>query len=297
MASAGRTTNLAGWGANVRADCLLTEPAAVSEVAAVLDRGGTIARGMGRSYGDCAINTNGQVIGTTSMDHLLAFDELTGILTCEAGTSLGSIIETFAPRGWFPMITPGTKFVTIGGCIANDIHGKAHHAQGCFSNCVESMTVLLASGEVDTVSRGEHEDLFWATFGGMGLLGVILTATIRLRRIETTYFHQKSIRAKNLEGMLAALDEHDQTFPYSVATLDVLATGAHLGRGVLTVGDHARPGDLPPRLAGHPLLVSGPPKPTVPFDLPDFTLNPLSIRLVNTVIQRIQASATPLGHY
>ena len=297
MASAGTTTNLAGWGANFRADCLLTEPAAISDVAAVLDRRGTIARGLGRSYGDCAINANGQVIGTTNMDHLLAFDELTGVLTCEGGTSLGSIIETFARRGWFPMITPGTKFVTVAGCIANDIHGKAHHAQGCFSNCVESMTVLLASSEIVTASRSEHEDLFWTTFGGMGLLGLILTATIRLRRIETTYFHQKSIRAKNLEGMLAALDEHDQTFPYSVATLDVLATGAQLGRGVLTVGDHARLADLPPSLAGSPLRVSGPPLLTVPFDLPEFTLNSLSIRLVNAVIQRIQASAAPLGHY
>ncbi len=214
MASTGTTTKLAGWGANLRANCLLTEPSAISEVAAALDPKGTVARGLGRSYGDCAINANGQVIGTTNLDHFLAFDELTGTLTCEGGVSLESIIETFARRGWFPMITPGTKLVTVAGCIANDIHGKAHHAQGCFSNCVESMTVLLATGEVVTASRSEHADLFWATFGGMGLLGFIRTATIRLRKIETTYFHQKSIRAKNLEDMLAALDEHDHTFPY-----------------------------------------------------------------------------------
>jgi decaprenylphospho-beta-D-ribofuranose 2-oxidase len=131
----------------------------------------------------------------------------------------------------------------------------------------------------------------------MGLLGFILTATIRLRKIETTYFRQKSMRVKNLESMLAALDEHDHTFPYSVATLDVLATGSQLGRGVLTVGDHATLADLPAHLASRALKVSDRPKITVPFDLPEFTPNPLSIRLVNAMIQRIQASATRLGHY
>ncbi len=293
----GRRTTLAGWGANLRASCFLTEPTTATEVAPVLDPSATIARGLGRSYGDCAINAERQVVGTTRMDHLLAFDEANGMLTCEAGVSLGSIIEAFAGRGWFPMITPGTKFVTVGGCIANDIHGKAHHAQGCFSNCVESMTVLLASGEVVGASRGEHADLFWASFGGMGLLGFILTVTLQLRRIETTYFHQKSIQANDLEGMLTALDENDHAFPYSVATLDVMATGARLGRGVLTVGDHAKLADLPPRLAAHPLKVSGPPPISVPFDLPEFTLSPLSIRIVNAVIQRIQASAAAIGHY
>ena len=290
-------TCLSGWGANWRADCRLVEPSSIQDVTAVLDNAGTVARGLGRSYGDCAINTNKQVIGTTKMDRFLAFDEATGTLTCEAGLSLESIIEVFAPRGWFPMITPGTKFVTVAGCIANDIHGKAHHAQGCFSNCVESITVLLANGDVVVSSRNTNADLFWATFGGMGLLGIILIATIRLRKIETTYFHQKSISVNSLEEMLAALDEHDHTFPYSVATLDVMAAGARLGKGVLTVGDHASLSDLPQKLAVEPLRVSRPPKLAVPFDLPEFTLNPATIRVVNAVIQHIQASATPIGHY
>ncbi len=297
MSKGGIPTVLAGWGANLRAECFLTEPVTAGEVARTLDGTGTIARGLGRSYGDCAINAGRQVIGTTRLDRIISFDTATGTLTCEGGVSLGCLIEAFAGQGWFPMITPGTKFVTVAGCIDNDIHGKAHHAQACFSNCVDSMTVLLASGAVVTASRTENEDLFWATFGGMGLLGFILTVTIRLRRIETAYFHQKSIRANDLEGMLAVLEEHDLAFPYSVATLDVLATGARLGRGVLTVGDHAKLGDLPPRLAANPLRVSGPPKLTVPFDLPELTLNPLSIQVVNAVIQRIQASAAPLGHY
>lgn len=148
-----------------------------------------------------------------------------------------------------------------------------------------------------TANRKQNSDLFWASFGGMGLLGFILIATIRLRKIETRYFHQRSIRVTNLESMLAALDEHDHVFPYSVATLDVLATGVRLGKGVLTVGDHAQLAGLPLRLRSNPLSISGRPKITIPFDLPEFTLNPFSIRLINAAVQQIQANATPLGHY
>jgi FAD/FMN-containing dehydrogenase len=291
------TEILTGWGANHRVPCHVAQPGSLPDVSRAVEPSGTIARGLGRSYGDCAINADRQVVLTTSLDRFLAFDPASGILTCEAGASLESIIEIFAPRGWFPMITPGTKFVTVAGCIANDIHGKAHHAQGCFSNCVQSFTILVACGEVLTASRNENPDLFWANFGGMGLLGIILTATIQLRKVETAYFHQRSIKVRNLEEMMAALEEHDHTFPYSVATLDVMATGAHLGRGVLTLGDHAALKDLPPTLAADPLKVSGPPKIAVPMELPEFTLNPATIRVVNAVIQRIQASAAPIGHY
>ncbi|HEY6476826.1 MAG TPA: FAD-binding oxidoreductase, partial [Polyangia bacterium] len=291
------TRSLCGWGNNLRADCRLVEPELPGEVGAWLDGTGTVARGLGRSYGDAALNGGGQVLGLRRVDRYLTFDGSTGMLTCEAGVSLAQIIADFAPRGWFPMITPGTKYVTVGGCIANDVHGKAHHVQGCFSAAVDAMTVLLASGEVVPATRGQNSDLFWATFGGMGLLGVVLTATIRLRRIETTYFRQRSIKVRDLAEMLSALDEQDRTFPYSVATIDVLATGARLGRGVLTVGDHARRDELPAALGAAPLRVSGPPKLTVPFELPELTLNRLSIRAVNAFIQRTQARAAPFGHY
>lgn len=290
-------TSLTGWGRNVRADCELYEPETESQVAAALARSGTVARGLGRSYGDAALNAGGRVLGMTRFDRYLAFDPSGGRLSCEAGVSLANILRDFAPRGWFPIISPGTKFVTIGGCIANDVHGKAHHAQGAFSNTVESMTVLLASGETVTASRSQNQDLFWATFGGMGLLGVVLTATIRLQQVETTYFCQRAIRQSNLSGLLAALDEHDQEYPYSVATLDVFATGARLGRGVLVVGDHARRADLSPRLAREPLRVSGPPRLSLPFELPELTLNRASIRIVNALIQRIQARPSPVAHY
>jgi len=164
-------TRLWGWGANLRADCVLVEPETPDDVARRLDRNGTIARGLGRSYGDAALNSGRQVLGLARVDRYLAFDAATGTLTCEAGVSLAQLIDDFTPRGWFPMITPGTKFVTVGGCIANDVHGKAHHAQGAFSACVDAMTVLLASGEIVRASRDENADLFWATFGGHGLAG------------------------------------------------------------------------------------------------------------------------------
>jgi decaprenylphospho-beta-D-ribofuranose 2-oxidase len=290
-------TKLSGWGGNQFAECVLVEPESEAQISRSLDRRGTVARGLGRSYGDAACNGGGQVLGTTRFDRCLAFDDLTGVLSCEAGISLATIIRIFAARGWFPAISPGTKFVTVGGCIANDVHGKSHHAHGSFSACVERMTILLASGEIVSASRDENPELFWGTFGGMGLLGVVLTATLRLRKIETTYFKQRAIFVNDLESMVSAFAEQDRTFPYSVATLDILARGARLGRGVLVVGDHAKRADLPRGLASDPLRVSGPPKLRVPFNLPEFSLNPLSIRVLNSIILRTQARTSAFGHY
>ncbi|MEE9384271.1 MAG: FAD-binding oxidoreductase [Nannocystaceae bacterium] len=290
-------TKLSGWGANLRVECDLVERELPRDVSAVLDRSGTIARGLGRSYGDQAINAGGQVVGMTKLDRYGDFDERTGTLTCEAGLSLAALLEHFGPRGWFPMITPGTKFVTIGGCIANDVHGKAHHVHGCFSNSVDSMTVLLASGDVVLASRDEHADLFWATFGGMGLVGIVLSATIRLRRIETTYFRKQALRVGGLDEMLTALDEQNGNYAYSVATIDIFATGAKLGRGVLSMGDHAKRHELPTTPRRDPLRISGPPKLRVPFELPAITLNPLTMRALNGWISFVQARKQAFAHY
>ncbi len=287
---------LSGWGKYPVARCQVQAPETVEELRAAL-RPGAIARGLGRSYGDPALNEGGLVVDCTGLDRYLAFDEATGTLTCEAGTSLERIIHDFAPRGFFPAITPGTKFVTVGGCIANDVHGKAHHVDGCFSSCVDSMTVLLASGEVVRASREENADLFWATFGGMGLLGIVLTATLRLRPIETTFFHQRAIRARDLDELLAAIHENDARYPYSVAWLDSLATGVNLGRGVLTVGEHAKLADLPARLAAQPLRVSSPSPLVVPVDLPSAALNTFTIRVLNGLLDWVQAHGAALAHY
>lgn len=289
-------TVLSGWGAQRRAPCDYVEAELPEGVGRGVDRdAGTIARGLGRSYGDPALNSGGRVVGMARLDRYLAFDEHTGVLTCEAGVSLAQILRDFGPRGWLPLISPGTKFVTVGGCIANDVHGKAHHAQGSFLTSVDRMTVLLASGEIVTASRTENVDLFWASFGGMGLLGIVLTATLRLRRVETTYFRQQAVWAPDLEALFAALEEHE-AWPYSVASIDALATGPRLGAGVLTLGDHALRAELPAKFAADPLRSSRPFRLTVPFELPDLTLNPLTARWVNAAILQIQGRAAPFVH-
>ncbi len=291
------TTMLSGWGLYPRSEGRLFEPETIDELGRKLDRRGAISRGLGRSYGDPALNAGGQVVGMTRLDRYLGFDEVSGVLRCEAGVSLERIIATFAPRGWFPMITPGTKYVTVGGCIANDVHGKGHHAQGSFAVCVQSMRLMLADGSVVTASRDENSELFWATFGGMGLTGIVLEATIKLRAIETTYYRQKAIVVPNLDAMLDAFDENNEIFPYSVAYVDPTSTGERLGRGVLTVGDHARKDELPPRLAKRPFHVSGGSLASVPFELPSLTLNPVTIRLVNGTIKNVLAYAAAYAHY
>lgn len=291
------TKEIAGWGNYPRLACDVRYPQSPRELARALNGQPAIARGLGRSYGDPALNDRGVVLDVTGLDRFLAFDDATGALTCEAGASLEQIIETFAPRGFFPAITPGTKFVTVGGCIANDVHGKAHHVDGCFSRCVDSMDLLLASGEVVTVSREQDAPLFWATVGGLGLTGVILRATLRLRPVETTYFRQRAIVVRDLDEMLAAIAENDAKFPYSVAWIDPLATGRDLGRGVLTVGDHASRADLPRRLRGEPLRVSPPPMVKVPFDLPNFALNPVTLRGLNVLFGQILSRGAELAHY
>jgi FAD/FMN-containing dehydrogenase len=161
---------LAGWGANLRSLCKLVEPEVPADLRKYLSER-MIARGLGRSYGDPALNAGGLVVGMRKLDRFLDFDESTGVLHAEAGVSLLSIIHTFGPRGFFPMISPGTQYVTIGGCIANDIHGKAHHSQGSFVNSVESMRVLLANGEVVTCSRTELRICFGRALAGWGCSG------------------------------------------------------------------------------------------------------------------------------
>ena len=288
---------LSGWGANLRSECELTEPEVPAELIGRLKERRLIARGLGRSYGDPALNAGGLVVGMRRLDRYLSFDASTATLTCEAGASLAQIIRDFGPRGFFPLISPGTKFVTVGGCIANDVHGKAHHAHGSFVNCVDSMRVLLASGDVVTCSRTEHPDLFWASFGGMGLLGIVLSATLRMMPVETAYYKETCSKAADLDELIKVLDDTEQTYPYSVSSLDVFARGKHLGRGVANLGDVAKLSDLPPELAKDPLRLQAEPKLRVPFNLPELTLNPLSMRLVNGWIQFTQAHKGPITHY
>lgn len=295
--SSDKLVELAGWGANVRSPCTFVEPEVPAELHRLVRSRRLVARGLGRSYGDAALNAGGLVVGMRKLDRYLEFDPGGGMLRCEAGVSLSQIIRDFGPRGFFPMISPGTQYVTVGGCIANDVHGKAHHSQGSFANCVQSMRILLASGDVVTCSRDELSDLFWASFGGMGLLGVVLNATLQLKPIETTYYKETVAKGANLEELLEALDDSDKKYPYSVSSIDVYGKGAGLGRGVLNMGDLAGLGELPPKLAANPLRIAPEARLRVPFELPELTLNRHSIRLVNAYVQRTQARKGPFTHY
>lgn len=292
-----RKQKLAGWGNYPVAESFTLNPRSPEDAKDDLKMGSVIARGLGRSYADQAINENNYVAVCTKLNHFLDWNEEDGILECEAGVSLEEIISVFGPKGWLPMICPGTKFVTIGGAIANDIHGKAHHIDGSFVNCVLSFTILLADGSVVDASRTENTDLFWGNFGGLGLLGVILKARIRLRKIETTYFKQKSMVIKGLDHMLEALEKYDHEYNYSVAWIDALAKGSRLGSGVLTLGNAAKLSELPEKLKTLPLITHKAGKLKVPFFLPSFALNGISVRLLNRVIAFVQNSPKEFVHY
>ncbi len=289
-------TTLTGWGNYPLADsafCLLRS----AEDAREAIREEVIARGLGRSYADQAINQGRLVAGTTGLNKFLSFDEEKGILACEAGVNLEEIISAFAPRKWFPFICPGTKFVTVGGAIANDIHGKAHHIDGSFVNAVIDFTILLADGRVLTASRTENADLFWANFGGLGLLGIILTATLQLRRIETCYFKQRSFKVKNLESWFTVLEESDRSFNYSVGWIDPQARGKDLGKGVLSAGNSASLEDLPAKFRSEPLKLHGAGKLNLPVFLPDFTLNNFTSFFVNRALSFMLSSNKDIVHY
>lgn len=288
---------LSGWGNIPHTTGKVAYPRDAKDIkeSAVADK--IIPRGLGRSYADQSTNTNQSILKTERMNHFLEFDNASGILTCEAGVSLEDVIEYLAPRGWFPMITPGTKYITIGGAIANDVHGKAHHADGSFVNCTISFTIMLADGRILNASRKENSDLFWGNFGGLGLLGTILTTTIQLRKIETTYFTQKAFAAKNLDEMLDAIEESEKKFTSSVAWLDSIARGKSLGRGVLTMGNHASLAELPSHLKSDPLKVGKKPKLSVPFYLPSFSLNPLTVKILNTALYIMQKNGKAIAHY
>jgi decaprenylphospho-beta-D-ribofuranose 2-oxidase len=286
------TQELSGWGSTHRTTCSVYRPESLRGLRAVLadaDEPHFIARGLGRSYGDTSVNDGGGVVLGTRLNRMLSFDADSGVVTCEGGVGLDELIEHFLPRGWFLPVTPGTKFVTVGGAIANDVHGKNHHRDGTFSNFVAWFDLMLADGSVMRCSREENADAFWATAGGAGLTGIILAAEIQLLKVETGYMKLDFLRAKDFDAIMSALDTSDQDYRYSVAWVDALARGAKLGRSVLANGDHALKSDLPSRMSD-PLRVPKKRKFTVPFEFPGWALNPMGLRLFNETIYRTHPS-------
>lgn len=269
-----------GWGRYPLHDVQLIQPHTTQEAAELLGQEkAVLGRGMGRSYGDSALADT--LISTRHLNRLHSFNMQSGLLTCAAGISLGELLDVFVPRGWFLPITPGTKFVSVGGAIASDVHGKNHHLHGCFSECVESLELMLADGSLINCSRSDQPKLFHATCGGMGLTGLIVAVTLRLLRIESAYIQQTTFKATNLDEALQLFETHS-TSTYSVAWIDCLAKGQALGRSLLMVGEHARDGQL---------LLPAKRALSVPLDMPAALLNRYSVQAFNELYyQRIRKS-------
>lgn len=230
-----------------------------------------IPHGNGRSYGDSALSRN--IINVRPHNLVLNFDETSGLLHVEAGIILSEILDSIVPRGWFLKITPGTKLITVGGAIASDVHGKNHHVDGCFSESVKMLKLMLPDGEIVSCGRNENSELFKATCGGMGLTGIILEAQITLMRISSARICQTIVKTRCLEETFDAFDEYKDK-SYSVAWIDCLANKTELGRSLLTLGDFDNDGTLGYR---------GKRNLNIPFNLPSFALNRWSVKSFNSL--------------
>jgi decaprenylphospho-beta-D-ribofuranose 2-oxidase len=237
-----------------------------------------IPRGNGRCYGDASLA--GTTISTLHYNRILSFDHNAGVFECQSGLTLDRILEVIVPKGWFLPVTPGTKFITVGGAVGSDVHGKNHHVDGSFSNHIVEMDVMIADGKVITCSPIKNEDLFEATCGGMGLTGMITRVKFNLKKIETSYIKQKQIKASNLDDLLQLFEKY-QHYTYSMAWIDCLTTGEHFGRGILIVGEHATVQELNARQKKNPLALPGKPKITFPFNLPSWVLNSFTVKAFN----------------
>lgn len=233
-----------------------------------------IPYGNGRSYGDCALYENS--LQTIKLNTMISFDSEKGILQCESGMLLSEILTKIIPKKWFLPVTPGTKYITIGGAIAADVHGKNHHKNGCFSDHIISLKLGLPNGEIRICSKTENYELFKATCGGMGLTGVIFEATLQLIPIESSWIDQQTIQTKNLKGTFDAFEKYRDT-TYNVAWIDTLTKNAEMGKGLLFVGEHAKDNNF---------TFSFRQKISIPKWFPSFLLNPFSIRIYNKYYYR-----------
>ncbi|WP_327289122.1 FAD-binding oxidoreductase [Streptomyces sp. NBC_01198] len=286
---AAEATSVTGWGRTAPSSAQVLRPGTYEEVVrAVRECGGrgTIARGLGRAYGDAAQNAGGAVLDMTGLDRIHEIDAVNGLVVCDAGVSLHRLMQVLLPLGWFVPVSPGTRYVTVGGAIGADIHGKNHHVSGSFCRHVRALELLTGDGETRLVTPEDEPDLFWATAGGMGLTGVVLAATIALLPVETSLMTVDTERATDLDDLMARLAADDHRYRYSVAWIDLLARGAKTGRAVLTRGDHAPLDALPARLREEPLAFRPGRLPAAPRFLPDGLLGRHSVGLFNEIWYR-----------
>ncbi|HEX7815148.1 FAD-binding oxidoreductase [Dyella sp.] len=230
--------------------------------------------GNARSYGDSCLNDGGTLLSMRGLDHFISFDPATGILTCEAGVLFSEILDLTVPQGWFLPVTPGTRLVTIGGAIGNDVHGKNHHRAGSFGHHVLEFELVRSDGSRLTCSKEQHSDWFAATIGGLGLTGVITWASIQLRRIAGPWMSTESHRFDDLNGFFALSHSSDQDYEYTVSWIDCVARGKGLGRGLFSRGNHAPA--YPDRRPAAPTR-----RLSMPLTPPVSLVNPVSLRAFN----------------
>jgi len=254
-----------------------------------------IVRGNGLCYGDASLNNH--IISCLDFNKFLAFDKSSGIIEAQSGVLLDDILKITVPVGWFLPVTPGTKFITLGGAVASDVHGKNHHIDGSFSNHIIDMTMMLADGQVINCSANNNSDLFWATCGGMGLTGTILSVKFKLKPIKSAYIAQTTTKAGSLDEILALFEENSAA-TYSVAWIDCLKGGKNFGRSLLMLGDHYDNNDQK-KIIENPYKVHSDPHLSIPFNFPGFALNKYSIKLFNTVFYHKVMTKTKrnIGHY
>ena len=247
-----------------------------------------LVRGLGRSYGDVCTNPDGQVLSTFALNKFLAFDESTGILTCEAGVSISEIQKLFVHRGWLSPVTPGTQYVTVGGAIANDVHGKNHHVMGTFGDHVLSLTLARTTGEVLRCSSTENSELFRATIGGLGLTGFILQATIQLQPVSGPWLETENVVFKNMAQFLEISDASESQWAYSVSWFDCANSAA--GKGIFMRGNHA---DYPERKLPKDKSISFPIVPPVSL------VNQLSVKAISKIYYAMNArkKGIHVSHY
>ena len=272
---------VSGWGRFPEHLSQVTAPRTPEDIVQGLSAGGIVARGNGRAYGDSAVALR-RTLSMRNFNHILSFDPDSGVLEAEAGVLLGDIITAFLPRGWFPAVTPGTKFVTLGGMIAADVHGKNHHKDGSFGKFINWIELLDAQGTLQRCGPDQNPALFAWTVGGMGLTGVILRASIRLRPVQSAWIRQTTRPLPDLAATMAAFEKADAA-TYSVAWIDCLSGGKNLGRSLVMLGEHAGPDALTDDKARYPFETPVKRKLGVPFDPPQGLLNSLSVRAFNAL--------------
>ncbi len=291
---------LSGWGRTAPTRACVAHPGDEDSIARLLETAPrpVIARGLGRSYGDAAQSSGGVVVETSQLAEIGKLDEDAGCIEVGGGVSLHRLMQEIIPRGWFVAVTPGTRYVSVGGAIASDIHGKNHHCDGSFARHVTRMVLATPTG-TRVVTPDDDAELFWATAGGMGLTGIVVRASLRLFPIETSWMQVENRRYTTLDALMSVMEASDEGHRYSVAWLDCLASRAGRRRSILTLGDHAVASSLPTRLVPRALETPAEPRLRVPLAPPLRMANRASVRVLNEGWFRVSShgSLVPLASY